>query len=71
MKFGTRGVTEHIWGIFGLVSFKVIWGAFGALTIFGKYDFQNAASSILRILLQTNFLQLLLLTVHKRCFWEF
>ncbi len=33
-----------IWGTFHLVVFKVIWGSFGTLVIFQKYDFQNAAS---------------------------
>ncbi len=41
MKFWTRVVFLYtcIWGIFGLLAFKVILGSFGALAIFPKIQF--------------------------------
>ncbi len=51
---GLGVLVEHVWGTFDLAPSKVIWGSFGALAIFRKYDFQNAASSSPLFFLQPN-----------------
>ncbi len=48
-------LVEHVCGTFDSAVVKVIWGAFDALAIFRKYDVQNAASSTLIILFESNF----------------
>ncbi len=37
----SRVLLEHVWVIFDLAVFNVIWGQFGALAIVQKYDFQT------------------------------
>ncbi len=68
-----NGVKIGIEGIRGTCTFdlavcKVIWGHLVICDLvtcdFRKYDFQNAASSTRMILLQSNLLQVLPVTVH-------
>ncbi len=55
---------QHIWVIFDLVAFKVIWGHSVVLRFFWKYGFHNAASSTL--IIHSNLWYVLLVADHTK-----